>query len=733
MPARRRRSSSRRTTQSTAETVDEMIDSIRSGDREIDSYRVIDLKSILQELGISIPSRCKKSTLVELVNTNVFEVRVKNVEEGVGEEQAAEIDNGAGVGVPIGGALPSVSEQEPQGIQEEPQQVDQEQQSTNKESGEHQTNVNESHPPMVTRSISQATVSLSADGRHPDDIAFEKAGGMIIKRKVYERCCEILFAADFIPIQNHEQNAMKFLYERAKARDGSYDIDTDEERAANAANRVINVVSGEPSLPIDETFYNVPADPSLCRLETRIQSMSGDSDVRVLKLRFPKSWSYRLYNLPPPWFCRTEKLEFDADSDKLLSEVTKSIVASLQQNRPIPTYKLRQDQMAPFYLVNDAGDVILLTNDFLKECPKPGKEMLSAPSFYVCGVQTYDTSYDIEFSKPLPHFVYYNKNGIYSYAFRVLFLIFLSSLMLDIPYASYINVSNLYSIPMKETKLHHIIKPFNASYRILRHTSNALLLPDIQYRVCTLHSALITIENISAWLFQYLPFTFMTFSWWSTLVIMIILESVYIWIRSRFCIIGLTWMLLRRYVFWLDPSTSKYGANPNPSIEEREKILMDEKAKISESAKFNCNFCHQLFNNFIKLRKEECNESNGNLCTLFNIWYRVMKRNIYNVWLFLKEDDWVGYREHAAKLLKEAAERNEGMAQIVYEDATTFRYFTYRWKPMEMKDQNDYKEWLKTLRAACGVPYYLSLGAGFGTMLSDIILSGKKTIFLILI
>ena len=45
MPARRRRSSSRRTTQSTAETVDEMIDSIRSGDREIDSYRVIDLKS----------------------------------------------------------------------------------------------------------------------------------------------------------------------------------------------------------------------------------------------------------------------------------------------------------------------------------------------------------------------------------------------------------------------------------------------------------------------------------------------------------------------------------------------------------------------------------------------------------------------------------------------------------------------------------------------------------------
>jgi hypothetical protein len=64
------------------------------------------------------------------------------------------------------------------------------------------------------------------------------------------------------------------------------------------------------------------------------------------------------------------------------------------------------------------------------------------------------------------------------------------------------------------------------------------------------------------------------------------------------------------------------------------------------------------------------------------------------------------------------------MCQIVYEDASTFRYFTYRWTPMEIKDSSDYKEWLKTLRSACGVPYDTSNDVS--TSFSDLILSGKR-------
>ena len=72
------------------------------------------------------------------------------------------------------------------------------------------------------------------------------------------------------------------------------------------------------------------------------------------------------------WYTKFNALEFDADSDKVVDEVTRAIVASLfQQNKSFPVYKLRMDLMAAFYLVNKAGDVVLMNKDFLQKCPKP--------------------------------------------------------------------------------------------------------------------------------------------------------------------------------------------------------------------------------------------------------------------------------------------------------------------------------------------------------------------------
>ena len=268
------------------------------------------------------------------------------------------------------------------------------------------------------------------------------------------------------------------------------------------------------------------------------------------------------------------------------------------------------------------------------------------------------------------------------------------------------------------------------SYRVLSHTTNALFLPDVQYRACALQSTLNAFEGGCLWLLGWFPFlpslSFLSVSWWSTLVLMILVESSLIWIRSRFCIVGLSWMLFRRYTFLLDPSTSKYGADPNPSRKDKNKDTASstEATAASATSRGCCSPVASYVSTFITTRKEEIAACNGNPLNVLFVWFRVLRTNAFNAWAFIQKDDWFGYRSNAAKLLKEAADRNEGMCQIVYEDASTFRYFTYRWTPMEIKDSSDYKEWLKTLRSACGVPYDTSNDVS--TSFSDLILSGKR-------
>ena len=724
--SRRRRSSSKRSRNTTESTTD-MIQSIRNEDRDIDSYRVVDLRSIAEELSIEIPPRTKKAEMVDLIRNNIFRqgTEVGDPEGDQEEDQnnallqtAPHVDNGVGVGIPIGGALRAIPEQQDEVQDDQPNEPQPDNQQSNN-----------------TNSV---TPTADGSGRHPDDVAFEQSGGMIVPRNLYERTIEVLREAQsnfFVPVTNLETNALRFLYERAKDRTGSYDNDSEEERAQNVVRRISSAAFGEPSPAEDAQYYNSPVDPAMCRLETIVETgIAGESNVRILKLRFPHTWSYYQYNLPPPWFCRTEKLEFDADSNKVVEEVRKSIVACLQQKQQIQTYKLRLDQISPFYIVNAVGDVILLNKEFLEACPRPGQEMLEAPTFFVCGLKQSKFNQH-QNSEPLPHFVYYSKNPKLSYLIRIVVLIVLSCVMLDLPNWDYTLTFSPYLpvIPFNKTsssKLNLLLLPLNMSYRVLSHTTNALFLPDVQYRACALQSTLNAFESGCMWLLGWFPFlpslSFLSVSWWSTLVLMIVVESSLIWIRSRFCIVGLSWMLFRRYTFLLDPSTSKYGADPNPSRKDKNKHTASstEATAASATSRGCCSTVASFVSTFVTTRKEEIAACNGYPLNVLFLWSRVLRTNAFNAWAFIQKDDWFGYRANAAKLLKEAADRNEGMCQIVYEDASTFRYFTYRWTPMEIKDSSDYKEWLKTLRSACGVPYDTSNDVS--TSFSDLILSGKR-------
>ena len=218
----------------------------------------------------------------------------------------------------------------------------------------------------------------------------------------------------------------------------------------------------EPDPPEDSGYFNVPVDPSLCRLETPMEN-NDDSSVRILKLRFPHTWSYRKFYLPPPWFSRTEKLEFDCDSKKVVDEMRKAIVACLQQKQQIQTYKLRLDQIAPFYLVNHSGDVVLMTKDFLQSCPKPGKEMKEAPTFFVCGVKQSPNNFHQD-SEPLPHFNYYSKDARASYLVRVLFLIVLSCLLFDLPGWSLQWSPYFPALEFNESKIGYVLLPLSMSF-----------------------------------------------------------------------------------------------------------------------------------------------------------------------------------------------------------------------------------------------------------------------------
>lgn len=70
----------------------------------------------------------------------------------------------------------------------------------------------------------------------------------------------------------------------------------------------------------------------------------------------------------------------------------------------------------------------------------------------------------------------------------------------------------------------------------------------------------------------------------------------------------------------------------------------------------------------------------------------------------MNTDDWFGIRATADEIKVRAARRNEGVAQIIYEDEQVFRYFTYRWCPSHFKNSEDKDHWMKTLRTVCGMP-----------------------------
>ena len=891
MSTRRRRRASSRSSRAAPATRNPraMIASVRAGDRDIATHVVADLRAMALELGVDVPARVKKASLVELIRNNVFgddddeddedDDDDDDDDDNQDENNAnanVDSDNGEGVGVPIGGNLPSVGES------------DEEQQHNNPATPATPAAAASSNP---APSNSEA-VTLAADGRHPADVAFEVAGGMIMTRVMYDRCLELTRNQGVnvgLAIPKIEDNVLKFLYERAKGQYGSYNNDSEEERAQNAATILITMAGslqgwGPPTLPEHAMWWNVPVDPNECRLETIVETAGGGAgnDVRVLKLRFPHDWNTYKFNLPPPWFSRSEKLFFDADSTKVVVEVTKSIVASLQQKKQCPTYKHRQDELAPFYLVNASADVVLMNEHFLKQCPTPS-EMASAPTFYVCGMLD-SHRHGWEAPEPKPHFFVVYKNGYMSYLLRLLLLILLSfatqqsgtkeTLLSWSPSLPPLNLTG--------SKWRYLVRPTNVTINVLSQTAQSLVLPNVQYRACVLDHTLRTV----AWSVSWMPWpvgrrstsssatnsttnnnnstttnnnnnsttktttaaddflvwpthdasqkkpdekrtaagrvggsdtptgtsiaaldtnddgaissdelaTYLrddsgsrateeivsffklldrnsdgkiskaeikaanesstktelpsskdssdiadvaddSFSWWTTTLIMIWLESCLIWIRSRFCLVGVAWMIFRRYIFVCFRSSSVNGANPNPKTKTKniatttnggggeeqegggEEQEGEEGEESGDGSEFTSNhedlslgtenrgisdsgfmlrrrvqcvravcgivarpiqLVRTCFANRYRELKEESTLEVG------KIWWEKLSNRLKDYWEFIQRDDWFGYRESARELLKDAADRDESVAQFVYEDESVFRYFTYRWTPVNL-------------------------------------------------
>ena len=182
------------------------------------------------------------------------------------------------------------------------------------------------------------------------------------------------------------------------------------------------------------------------------------------------------------------------------------------------------------------------------------------------------------------------------------------------------------------------------------------------------------------------------------LVILLFTEYNILWIRSRFCILSLGWLVLRRYIFVIFPSGSNLGASPT-HVEQDQEYLPPQPAP---------------------LRLTQC----GRLVQ----WLRLVAASPQNVsehlrtvWTFVLADDWFGYQAAAEALKVKAGHRNEGVAQIVYEDAQVFRWFTYRWGPNHFNDSEDKDRWIQTLRAVCGMPDWKKVSTQ-----PDLIISGMN-------
>ena len=150
MSTRRRRRASSRSSRAAPATRNPraMIASVRAGDRDIATHVVADLRAMALELGVDVPARVKKASLVELIRNNVFgddddeddedDDDDDDDDDNQDENNAnanVDSDNGEGVGVPIGGNLPSVGES------------DEEQQHNNPATQQHQRPL----PPLIQR------------------------------------------------------------------------------------------------------------------------------------------------------------------------------------------------------------------------------------------------------------------------------------------------------------------------------------------------------------------------------------------------------------------------------------------------------------------------------------------------------------------------------------------------------------------------------------------------------
>ena len=658
-------------------SVDDMIMSIRSGSQAASSFRKSDLQSMARALEIDLPNRALKGTIVELIENALGEGQMDDDSEGnasnegvagIGSNGAHDYDNGNQVRPSTDHS--SLSEEEPSSRRRRdpgnssrtPSPDDY---NMHTPSGEH-VNDNASEQHSVEHG---GTESSSSSAPIPD-------GCIIIPHDLYERTLEVtrqnagIYCVD---INNPEQKVMRFLYERARGNLDSpeaYKSESMEERAQKAAARIMGVVVPYIEEYVgDASVFNQDVDPNLCRLEENA-SAGIEKEVRVLKLRFPKYWQSLSFNLPPPFFSRSEKLQFDADSSRVVDEVRRSIQSLIRRNVPPggrwttkPGIDMVGDQIELFYLLNEAGDVVLLNKHFLKRCPlmdwDSGKTP-DGPTFYVC---KFRHPYRHDRHNALPHFQVFQKSGLNSYLYRLVFLILLAYLLVEAsPGTNELQLGPYLPSVSLPDSLDYGVDAINTTTRVLIRTGQNIWIKQSTYRACTLRSSLDAVSDFFFWLVGYVggnqetpidnatlgilavPAQIHRIPGLLLFCILILAEWNILWIRSRFCILSLSWLVLRRYIFVIFPSPSKLGASPVDIHNEQRHPLHEDPGHEGQ--------CQRL-RSWLKLIVQTPTEWKDHLAT---------------AWNFLLSDDWLGYNEGANSVKRDAASRNEGVAQIVYED-----------------------------------------------------------------
>jgi hypothetical protein len=377
------------------------------------------------------------------------------------------------------------------------------------------------------------------------------------------------------------------------------------------------------------------------------------------------------------------------------------------------------DQIELFYLLNGDGDVVLLNKDFLKRCPlmdwESGREE-DGPEFYVC---KFRHPWKDDRHNSLPHFQSFKKSAFQSYIWRLLLLVILAYLLVDPSPAtdSFEMGPYLPSVHLPRV-LDFGVDTLNTTTRVLHKTGHSLWVEQTTYRACALRSCFGAASRTLDWMFGsgevlssggasgdetvgsdltsfLMPARGSQFSMFFLLVILLFAEYNILWIRSRFCLLSLGWLVLRRYIFVIFPSTSVLGASPVPHGGETTLPPQPAPLELSQFGRLT---------RWLKLVA----------ASPFNVG-----EHLRTVWQYVLADDWLGFRRAAEKLKVDACDRNEGVAQVVYEDAQVFRWFTYRWCPNHFNDPEDKDRWIQTLRAVCGMPDWKKVSTQ-----PDLIISG---------